>query len=156
MSTATPMTVPKTVPKTVPNNASVSDFIATVTDEKRRADCLALIKLMEAETAEKACLWGSAIVSFGSYEYPFANGGTGQSPVVAFSPRKSDLVVYITPGFDNYQPLLARLGKHKTGKVCLYIKRLADVDSAVLKELVHASVADMAPKRLFKHKDNLP
>ena len=156
MSTATPVTAPKTVPKTVPNNASVSDFIATVTDENRRADCLALIKLMEAATAEKACLWGSAIVGFGSYEYPFANGGTGQSPVVAFSPRKNDLTVYITPGFDNHQPLLARLGKHKTGKVCLYIKRLADVDSAVLKELVHASVADMAPKRLFKHKDKLP
>ena len=139
-------------PKTVPTTASVRDFIAAVADESRRADCLALIKLMEAATGEKACLWGSAIVGFGTYEYPFANGGTGQAPVVAFSPRKGDLTVYITPGFDNYQPLLARLGKYKTGKVCLYLKRLADVDAAVLKELVASSVSDMAPKRVFKIK----
>lgn len=144
MSTATP--------KTVPSTASVKDFIAAVADESRRADCQALIKLMEAATGEKACLWGSAIVGFGIYEYPFAHGGAGRSPVVSFSPRKSDLTLYITPGFDHYQPLLARLGKYKTGKVCLYLKRLSDVNPAVLKELVESSVSDMAPKRVFKIK----
>ena len=139
-------------PKTVPTTASVKDFIAAVDDETRRADCLALVKLMQAATGEEACLWGSAIVGFGTYEYPFSNGGTGQAPVLGFSPRKNDLTVYITPGFDKVQPLLARLGKHKTGKVCLYLKRLADVDAAVLKELVELSVAAMAPKRLFMNK----
>ena len=108
---------------------------------------------MQAVTGEKSCLWGSAIVGFGAYEYPLASGSTGQAPVVAFSPRKGDLTLYITPGFERYQSLLARLGKHKIGKVCLYLKRLADVDAAVLKQLVAASVSDMAPKRLFKNKD---
>ena len=140
-------------PKTVPTAASVKDFIAAVEDDERRADCLTLVKLMEAATGEKACLWGSAIVGFGAYEYPLASGSTGQAPVVAFSPRKNDLTLYITPGFESYQSLLTRLGKHKTGKVCLYLKRLADVDAAVLKELVAASVSDMAWKRLFKNKD---
>jgi len=140
-------------PKTVPTASSVKDFIAAVEGAQRRADCLTLVKLMEAATDERARMWGSAIVGFGTYGYALANGSTGQSPVAAFSPRKNDLTVYITPGFDNYQPLLARLGKHKTGKVCLYLKRLADVDAAVLKELVAASVSAMAPKRLFKHKD---
>ena len=140
-------------PKTVPTAASVKDFIAAVEEAERRADCLTLVKLMEAATGEKASLWGSAIIGFGAYEYPLASGSTGQAPVVAFSPRKNDLTLYITPGFEGYQPLLARLGKHKTGKVCLYLKRLADVDAAVLRELVAASVSDMAPKRLFKNKD---
>ena len=140
-------------PKTVPTTASVKDFIAAAEGAERRADCQALVKLMQAVTGEKACLWGSAIVGFGAYEYPLANGSMGQSPLVAFSPRKNDLTVYITPGFDNYLPLLARLGKHKTGKVCLYLTRLADVDAGVFKELVAASVSDMAPKRLFKNKD---
>ena len=140
-------------PKTVPTAASVKDFIAAVEDDERRADCLTLVNLMEAATGEKACLWGSAIVGFGAYEYALASGSTGQAPVAAFSPRKNDLTLYITPGFERYQSLLARLGKHKTGKVCLYVKRLADVDAAVLKELVAASVSDMAPTRLFKNKD---
>ena len=96
-------------PKTVPTTASVKDFIAAADGAERRADCQALVKLMQAVTGEKACLWGSAIVGFGAYEYPLANGSMGQSPLVAFSPRKNDLTVYITPGFDNYLPLLARL-----------------------------------------------
>ena len=142
-------------PKTVPTAASVKDFIAGVEDAARRADCLTLVKLMEAATGEKACLWGSAIVGFGAYEYPLASGSTGQAPVVAFSPRKGDLTLYITPGFERCQSLLARLGKHKTGKVCLYLKRLADVDAAVLKEVIDSSVAQMAPQRvkLGKAKD---
>ena len=140
-------------PKTVPTTASVKDFIAAVEDAERRADCHTLVNLMEAVTGEKACVWGNAIVGFGAYEYPLASGSKGQAPVVAFSPRKNDLTLYLTPGFDSYQPLLTRLGPHKTGKVCLYLKRLADVDAAVLKQLVAASVSDMAPKRLFNNKD---
>ncbi len=143
-------------PKTVATTASVENFIAAVAEPSRRADCYALLRLMEGATGEKACLWGSAIVGFGSYRYALANGSTGESPVVGFSPRKNDLTVYIVPGFDRYQALLAELGKHKTGKVCLYLKRLADVDMAVLKDLVESSVSDMAPKRLFKNKDKHP
>ena len=140
-------------PKTVPTKASVKDFIAAQPVEQRRADCRALVKLMQAAPGEKAVMWGSAIVGFGTYRTRYANGSIGDWPVVAFSPRKNDLTLYITPGFDGHEALLARLGKHKTGKVCLYLKRLADVDAAVLKELVAASVSDMAPKRLFKNKD---
>ena len=138
----------KSSAKTVPTTASVEDFIAAVADPSRRADCYALLRLMECATGEKACLWGSAIVGFGSYRYALANGSTGESPVVGFSPRKNDLTVYIVPGFDRYQALLARLGKHKTGKVCLYLKRLADVDAALLQQLVESSVAAMAPQRI--------
>ena len=139
-------------PKTVPTVASVKDFIAEVEDAARRADCLTLVNLMEAATGEKACLWGSAIVGFGAYEYPLASGSTGQAPVVAFSPRKNDLTLYITPGFESYQSLLTRLGKHKIGKVCLYLKRLSDADPNVLKAIVEASVAAMAPQRVTRGK----
>ena len=135
-------------PKTVPTKASVKDFIAAQPDEQRRADCLALLKLMQAATGEKAVMCGSAIVGFGAYRTSYANGSTGDWPVVAFSPRKNDLTLYITPGFDGHEALLARLGKHKTGKVCLYLKRLSDADPSVLKAIVEASVAAMAPQRV--------
>ena len=135
-------------PKTVPTKASVQDFIAAQPDEQRRADRLALLKLMQAATGEKAVMWGSAIVGFGAYRTRYANGSTGDWPVVAFSPRKNDLTLYITPGFDGHEALLARLGKHKTGKVCLYLKRLSDADPNVLKAIVEASVAAMAPQRV--------
>ena len=135
-------------PKTVPTKASVQDFIAAQPDEQRRADCLALLKLMQAATGEKAVMWGSAIVGFGAYRTSYANGSTGDWPVVAFSPRKNDLTLYITPGFDGHEALLARLGKHKTGKVCLYLKRLSDADPSVLKAIIEASVDAMAPQRV--------
>ena len=135
-------------PKTVPSKASVKDFIAGVEDATRRADCQALVKMMEKASGQKACMWGDAIVGFGTYRQPYANGSTGEWPVVAFSPRKNDLTVYLMPGFEQQQDLMARLGKHKTGKVCLYLKRLADVDSAVLAQLIDASVAAMAPRRI--------
>ena len=135
-------------PKTVPTKASVKDFIAAQPVEQRRADCRALVKLMQAATGEKAVMWGSAIVGFGTYRTRYANGSIGDWPVVAFSPRKNDLTLYITPGFDGHEALLARLGKHKTGKVCLYLKRLSDADPSVLKAIVEASVAAMAPQRV--------
>ena len=135
-------------PKTVPTKASVKDFIAAQPDEQRRADCLALLKLMQAATGEKAVMWGGAIVGFGAYRTSYANGSTGDWPVVAFSPRKNDLTLYITPGFEGREALLATLGKHKTGKVCLYLKRLSDADPNVLKAIVEASVAAMAPQRV--------
>jgi hypothetical protein len=142
----------KSSPKTVPTQASVKDFIAQQDDAVRRADCTALVKMMEKATGEKACMWGSAIVGFATYRYAYANGSTGDWPVVAFSPRKNDLTVYLMPGFENQTELLARLGKHKTGKVCLYLKRLADVDLDVLQVMINLSVQAMAPQRIFKGK----
>ena len=137
-------------PKTVPTQASVKAFIAGVDDATRRADCLALVKMMEQATGEKAVMWGDAIVGFGTYRYRYASGTAGDWPVAAFSPRKNDLTVYLMPGFEAQSELLARLGKHKTGKVCLYLKRLADVDLAVLQALIDRSVAAMAPMRITK------
>jgi Domain of unknown function (DU1801) len=139
-------------PKTVPTKASVKAFIAAVDDPARRADCQALVKMMEKATGEKAVMWGEAIVGFGTYRYQYASGTTGDWPVVAFSPRKNDLTVYLMPGFEAQATLLARLGKHKTGKVCLYLKRLADIDLAVLQALIDQSVAAMAPTRITKDK----
>ena len=132
--------------------ASVKDYIASVADVTRRADCLALLRMMEKASAEKACMWGSAIVGVGTYRNRYASGTTGDWPLVAFSPRKNDLTLYITPGFEGCDALLARLGKHKTGKTCLYLKRLADVDAAVLQHIIDAAVAAMAPTRITKDK----
>lgn len=140
----------KSSPKTVATTASVEDFIATVADDARRADCQALLRMMQGATGERACLWGSAIVGFGLWRYHSASGAQGDWPVVAFSPRKKDFSIYIMPGFAAQASLLARLGRHKTGKSCLYIKRLADVDHAVLQQLIDSSVAAMAPQRIHK------
>lgn len=139
-------------PKTVPTRASVQDFIAQQTDPSRRADCTALVKMMEQSTGEKACMWGGAIVGFGSYRTVNANGSTGDWPVAAFSPRKNDLTVYLVPGFDSQTALLAQLGPHKTGKVCLYLKRLAGLDLGVLQALIDHTVQAMAPQRNLKGK----
>lgn len=134
--------------KTRPTGASVADFIATVPDPVKRTDCQALVKLMQKATGRKAEMWGDAIVGFGRYEVVYANGSTSEWPVIGFSPRKNDLTVYLMEGFDQQQALLSKLGKHKTGKVCLYLKRLADVDMAVLGELVEHSVQSMATRRV--------
>jgi hypothetical protein len=134
--------------KTRPTGASVADFIATVPDEVKRADCQVLVKLMQKATGRKAEMWGDAIVGFGRYEITYANGSKADWPVIGFSPRKNDLTVYLMEGFDQQQALLAKLGKHKTGKVCLYLKRLSDVDMAVLTDLVDHSVQAMAGRRV--------
>ena len=93
-------------------------------------------------------MWGGSIVGFGTYRQTYANGKTGEWPVIGFSPRKADLTVYLMPGFERLQPLLDKLGRHKTGKVCLYLKRLADVDPGVLTELIESSVQGMADRRI--------
>jgi hypothetical protein len=127
-------------PKTKQTTASVGDFIDRVPDESRRKDCRALIKIMRQATGVPPKMWGPSIVGFGTYHYKYASGREGDSPLVGFSPRKQDLTLYIMPGFDRYPELMTKLGKHKTGKVCLYIKRLADVDMDVLQKLVETSV----------------
>ncbi len=128
-------------PKTRPTDASVEDFLAAVPDERRRADSRVVLAMMQRVTGAQPVMWGPSIVGFGAYRQPYANGRVLEWPVAAFSPRKQDLTLYITPEFDEYKGLMARLGKHRTGKTCLYLKRLADVDLGVLEELVAESVA---------------
>lgn len=134
--------------KTQPTDAAVADFIAALPDAVRRDDCNALIDTMRRASGKPPRMWGPAIVGFGNYHYRYESGRSGEMPQVAFSPRKGDLTLYLMPGFEQQQAqaLLARLGKHKVGKSCLYIKRLADVDRGVLDELIDGSLAAMAAR----------
>ena len=130
-------------PKTKATNASVDNYIDAIDDELRREDCRSRVKLMSKITRESPAMWGTAIVGFGSYHYRYASGHEGDSCLAGFSSRKGDISIYVTAGFEGQESLLANLGKHKTGKVCLYVKRLADIDLKVLESLVKGSVAEM-------------
>ena len=121
----------------------VDAFLATVENPRRRADAGRVLDLMREVTGEPPKMWGSSIVGFGSYRYRYASGRDGSSLVVGFAPRKQNLVLYIMPGFSSHAALLSRLGKFRTGKSCLYVNRLDDVDLRVLEELVRESVAEM-------------
>jgi hypothetical protein len=128
-------------PVTVPTDASVHDFLAAVPDERRRADGLRLCAMLRDITGEQPVMWGSSIVGFGTYRYTYESGRTGDWPLVGFSPRKQQLVVYLVGGYEErYPSVLARLGPHKTGKGCLYLKRLDDVDESALHELIDRAV----------------
>lgn len=134
-------------PKTRPTRASVAAYIKRLPDERTRADCLTLVSLMEKVTGEKAVMWGPSIIGFGTFPLAYADGSKADWPIAGFSPRKQDLTLYVDSGvFDRRADLMKKLGKHRTSKVCLYIKRLADVDMKVLKELVAASVGHMREK----------
>ena len=129
--------------KTRPTGASVQDFLDGIVDDVRRQDCLTLLRLMKRAAGAPPKMWGAGIVGVGSYQLRYASGRQADWPVAAFAPRKQDLTIYIMSGFDGHDALLRRLGKHKTGKCCLYIKRLADVDLKLLEQLVAASVKEM-------------
>lgn len=129
--------------KTKLNDASVEDFLNTVSDEQIRSDCFEIAKIMKQVTKAEPKMWGASIVGFGSYHYKGASGREGDWMLVGFSPRKQNLTLYIMTGFDRYDELMKKLGKYSTGKSCLYIKKLADVDKKVLKELVSESVQIM-------------
>lgn len=129
--------------KTKQNEASVADFIHAIQDETVRKDCFEITKLMQQVTKAEPKMWGASIIGFGSYHYKGASGREGDWMLVGFSPRKQNLTLYIMSGFDRYDDLMKKLGKYSTGKSCLYIKRLADVDKKVLKELVSESVKCM-------------
>ena len=129
--------------KTKPTTQNVAEFIDALTDPARRADAKALIKLMQSATGEKPKMWGPSIVGFGSYHYRYDSGREGDMPLIGFSPRKAATVLYNMTGFSDSEALLAKLGRHTTGKGCLYIKRLADVDQKVLEALTAKSVAAM-------------
>ena len=132
-------------PKTRPTRASVAAYIKRLPDPRTRADCDTLVALMEKVTGEKPVMWGPSIIGFGEFPLAYADGRVAAWPVAAFSPRKTDLTIYLGGGCDRYAELMKKLGKHRTGKVCLYIKRLADVDMKVLKKLVNASVRHLPP-----------
>jgi hypothetical protein len=129
--------------KTKKNAASVTGFLGKVEDPERRKDCKTLVAMMRRATGAKPAMWGPSIVGFGSYHYVYASGREGDWPLTGFSPRKNDLTFYIMAGFDRYKPLMAKLGKYKTGRSCLYVKRLADVDPRVLERLIAESVKQM-------------
>jgi len=126
--------------KTKVNDASVMKFLSSVTDEQKRNDSLAILKMMKQVTKEEPKMWGSSIVGFGSFHYKGKSGREGDWMLTGFSPRKQNLTVYIIGGFDAHVALLKKLGKFTTSMGCLYIKALSDVDQKVLKELVQASV----------------
>ena len=129
--------------KTKVNNASVTDFLNSVADEQKRNDSFEILKMMKQVSKEDAKMWGTSIVGFGSYHYKGASGREGDWMLIGFSPRKQNITLYIMPGFDHYQELMKNLGKYSTGKSCLYIKRLSDVDVNVLKELMTESLKVM-------------
>ena len=132
--------------KTKPTRASVDKFIAGVADEGRRRDAETLRAMMERISGEPAVMWGPSIVGFGHVRYKYASGHGGEMGRVGFSPRARELVVYIVDGFPRHQHLMDRLGKFRIGKSCLYIKRLDDVDEAVLTDLIQESLDYMAIK----------
>ena len=122
--------------KTKVNEASVEGFLSQVEDEQKRKDCFEIIKIMKQVTKEEPKMWGPAIIGFGSYHYKYESGREGDMPQIAFSPRKQNLTLYVGLGNKSENPLLQKLGKYTTGKGCLYIKKLADVDRDVLQELI--------------------
>lgn len=134
--------------KTQPTARPVADFLAGVADPQRRQDCETVLGMMKTASGRDPVMWGASIVGFGMYRYTYASGRSGDWPIIGFSPRKNDLTLYIMPGFDRYEALMEKLGKHKTGKSCLYLKRLSDVDLPTLQALMDESVKAMAPQRV--------
>jgi hypothetical protein len=128
--------------KTVPNEQSVEQFLNAVTDEQKRKDSFTVLELMQQITGLEPQMWGSSIIGFGSQHYKYDSGREGDMPQIGFSPRKQNLTLYITDRFEQYDDLFKQLGKHTTGKSCLYIKRLNDVDMPTLKTLIEASFKD--------------
>lgn len=132
--------------KTTENENSVPDFLQSVTDVQQRQDSEKLVEIFSAQTGFPAKMWGTAIIGFGSYHYKYDSGREGDAPLAGFSPRKGKLALYFSSDYDGRDQLLARLGKHKTAKVCVYVKKLSDIDTGVLKEMITASTKRMNEK----------
>lgn len=130
----------KATNKTTENNNSVSAFVKKITDPERRKDCLAIIDIMEKQSGFPAKMWGTAIIGFGSCHYVYESGREGDMPLVGFSPRKNEFALYLSSMFDKREELLKQFGKHKTAKACIYVKKLEDVDVAVLKKMISNSI----------------
>lgn len=132
--------------KTKPTQQSVESFLDKVADEKVRDDCHLLIKMMKKITGAAPAMWGPSIIGFGKYHYKYESGHEGEACLTGFSPRKPNITVYVMPGFTRHGDLLKKLGKHKAGKGCLYIKRLEDVNISVLESLIEHSVSYLKTK----------
>jgi hypothetical protein len=130
--------------KTQATAANVAEFIHRVPDEPQRADAETLCAMMSRLSEAPPAMWGPSIIGFGRYHYRYDSGREGEMCRIGFSPRKGKTVIYVLNGFEDYEPLLARLGKHKTGKSCLYVKRLSDIDLGVLEDICRCSLAYMA------------
>lgn len=129
--------------KTAPTDRDPREFIAALDDERRKSEAMQLLELFEQRTGEQPVMWGDSIIGFGTYDYGYASGRSGSWMRVGFSPRKQQMTVYVMPGFERYDELLAALGPHSTGKSCLYLKRLDAVDTTVLGDLVAESYEAM-------------
>lgn len=129
--------------KTKANKASVADFLNTIDDRQKRADCRAIGNMMRDATGKRAKMWGAAIVGYDKYDYKYASGRSGTFMITGYSPRAQNISVYVMPGFSEFSGIMKKLGKYKTGKSCLYIKKLDDVDSKVLAQLIKESVQVM-------------
>lgn len=132
--------------KTQKTQENVREFLQTIAHDKRREDSLRVLEMMEQLTGMEAKMWGTSIVGFGDYHYKYDSGREGDFFKVGFSPRKASLTLYIMPGFERYAELMETLGKYKTGRSCLYINKLEDVDEEVLKQLIVESVSYMTDK----------
>lgn len=125
--------------KTLPTKVKVPDFLSTIDHEKRIEDAKKLIEIMKTVAKEKPVMWGPSIIGFGQFEYSFESGQSGIWPLIGLSPRKANLVIYLSDGFADKEPLLEKLGKHKASRGCLYINKLDDVDIKVLTQLIKKS-----------------
>jgi hypothetical protein len=132
--------------KTTKNKASVNTYLNSIEDENSRRDAKALLKIFKQASGAKATMWGGSIIGFGEYRYARANGDEGRFMATGFAIRKSGPVLYIMPGYQDYSEIMQRLGKHKLGKSCLYLKRLSDIDTDVLRELIHLGLEDLGKK----------
>lgn len=132
--------------KTKGTDRPVADFLDTVEHPRRQQDARQLDRIFQEVTGYAPRMWGESIVGYGSYHYIYASGREGDFLATGFAPRKSNLSVYIMPGYTDFSDILSRLGKHKIGKSCLYINKLADIDEEVLKELIRAGLEDLDQK----------
>jgi hypothetical protein len=126
--------------KTTENTSSVAAFIKTIPDVQRHKDAMTIVEIMEKESGFPAKMWGPAIIGFGSYHYVYESGHEGDAPLIGFSPRKSEFALYLSSAFEKREDMLKKFGKHETAKSCIYIKKIADIDVAVLKKMVAASL----------------
>ena len=129
--------------KTQPTAANVTEFLQGIDDSQKQADTQQIVEIMERVSGYPATMWGESLIGFGQYTYTYKSGRTGEWSLVGVSPRARNISIYIMPGFDQYQDLMQQLGKHKVGRSCLYINKLADVDVKVLETLIERSVKDM-------------
>lgn len=130
--------------KTKATDQSVEKFISEIADDKMRDDCFTVLDIMKTVTKEEPKLWGGSMVGFGRYHYKYESGREGEWFITGFSPRKQNLTLYIMSGFTGYDELMTKLGKYKTGKSCLYVKRLEDIDQSILKTLIKKSIAHVS------------